>query len=158
MYVANVPYGCCKKVDLDVAYVAMAIHVCCKCLLKMFHLLQTYVASVFIWMLHMLQWLCVYVLVAIHICCKPMFQIFHLLRRMLHEVLSCCKCFMSRRRRSLCAWYGYCKSRFRCRICCNGYTRMLQVSIQNVSSTSDICCKCFYLDVAYVVVGIHIRC
>jgi hypothetical protein len=32
------------------------------------------------------------------------------------------------------------------------------ISIQNVSSTSEICCKCFYLDVAYVVVAIHIRC
>jgi hypothetical protein len=28
--------------------------------------------------------------------------------------------------------------------------RLLQVSIQNVSSTSDICCRCFYLDVAIV--------
>jgi hypothetical protein len=45
-------YGCCK-VDLDVVYVAMAIHACCKYLFRMFHLLQTYVASDFIRVLHM---------------------------------------------------------------------------------------------------------
>jgi hypothetical protein len=38
------------KVDRDVAYVAMAIHVCYKRLFQMFHL---FVANVFIWMLHM---------------------------------------------------------------------------------------------------------
>jgi hypothetical protein len=52
------------KVDLDVAYVAMAIHLCCKYLFRMFHLLQTYVASDFIWMLHMLQWLYTYVAIS----------------------------------------------------------------------------------------------
>jgi hypothetical protein len=36
------------KVDRDVAQVVMAIHVCFKCMLQMFHLLQTNVASVFI--------------------------------------------------------------------------------------------------------------
>ena len=42
------------KVDRDVEYVAMAMHLCCKCLFEMFCLFfQTYVASVFIWMLHM---------------------------------------------------------------------------------------------------------
>jgi hypothetical protein len=30
---------------MDVAYVAMVIHVYCKCLFKMFHIFQTYVAS-----------------------------------------------------------------------------------------------------------------
>ena len=35
------------KVDRDVAYVAMVMHVCFKCMFKMFHLYQTYVASVF---------------------------------------------------------------------------------------------------------------
>jgi hypothetical protein len=42
------------KVDSNVAYVAMVVHVCCKLLFPMFHLFfQTYVASLFIWMLHM---------------------------------------------------------------------------------------------------------
>jgi hypothetical protein len=37
------------KVDRDVVYVAMVIHVCYKCLFLMFHLcFRTYVASVFI--------------------------------------------------------------------------------------------------------------
>jgi hypothetical protein len=35
------------KVDLNVTHVAMAMHVC----FKMFHLYQTYGASIFIWML-----------------------------------------------------------------------------------------------------------
>ena len=34
------------KIDPDVAHVAMAIHVCCEYLFKMFHPFQTYVASV----------------------------------------------------------------------------------------------------------------
>jgi hypothetical protein len=43
------------QVDPDVAHVTMAIHVFFKSLFKMFYLFQTYIASVFIWMLHMLQ-------------------------------------------------------------------------------------------------------
>jgi hypothetical protein len=36
------------KVDRDVAYIAMVVHVCCKCMLTMFHLcFRMYVASVF---------------------------------------------------------------------------------------------------------------
>ena len=34
------------KVDLDVAYVAMAIQVCCKCMFQIFELFQRYVVSV----------------------------------------------------------------------------------------------------------------
>jgi hypothetical protein len=42
------------KVDRDVTYVAMVVHVGCMRLFQMFHLFfQTYVASVFIWILHM---------------------------------------------------------------------------------------------------------
>jgi hypothetical protein len=42
------------KIDGDVLYVAMVVHLCCKLLFLIFHLLfQTYVASVFIWILHM---------------------------------------------------------------------------------------------------------
>ena len=39
------------KVDQDVVHVAMAIHVCFKCMFQMFYLFQTYVASVFVLML-----------------------------------------------------------------------------------------------------------
>jgi hypothetical protein len=39
------------KVDRDVAHIPMVIHVCFKCMFQMFYLYQTYVASVFIWML-----------------------------------------------------------------------------------------------------------
>jgi hypothetical protein len=42
------------KVDQDVAYVAMVVHICFKLLFLMFHLFfHNYVASVFIWMLPM---------------------------------------------------------------------------------------------------------
>ena len=41
------------KVDWDVAHVAIVVHVCCKILFSMFHLFfPTYIASVFIWTLH----------------------------------------------------------------------------------------------------------
>ena len=58
------------KVDRNVAYVAMAIHICCKCLFQMFHLF-------FIRMLQMFYLDVAYVALAIHICCKRMFQMFH---------------------------------------------------------------------------------
>jgi hypothetical protein len=38
----------------------------------------------------------------------------------------------SQAKASLCAQYGGCKSRYGYRICCNGCTPMLQISIQNV--------------------------
>jgi hypothetical protein len=44
------------KIDWDVAYVAMVVHVCCKRLSPMFDLFfRTYVVIVFIWMLHMFR-------------------------------------------------------------------------------------------------------
>jgi hypothetical protein len=39
------------KVDLDVTHVAMAMLECFKYMFQMFYLYQTYVSSVFIWML-----------------------------------------------------------------------------------------------------------
>jgi hypothetical protein len=58
---------CFKCVDVDVAYVATVAHVCCKRLFPMFHLFfQTYVASVFIWMLHMFH---TYVASILSVCC-----------------------------------------------------------------------------------------
>jgi hypothetical protein len=52
----------------------------------------------------------------------------------------CCKCFI---------WML--RSRSECCICCNTYTCILQVSIQDILSVfSEVCCKCVYLDVAYV--------
>jgi hypothetical protein len=55
------------KVDLDIAYVVMVIHVCYKCLLPMFHqCFWTYVTSVFICML------------LSHICCMCFIWILHM--------------------------------------------------------------------------------
>jgi hypothetical protein len=36
------------KADRDIVYVANVLKICCKSLFNMFHLFQTYVASVFI--------------------------------------------------------------------------------------------------------------
>jgi hypothetical protein len=67
------------KVDWDVAHVAMAIHVCFKCMFRMLHLFfQTYVRMCFTWMLHMfLQVFQMYIssVSAISVC---MLQVFHL--------------------------------------------------------------------------------
>jgi hypothetical protein len=46
-YVTSVLSGCYKSRS-DVAYIAMAIHVCCQCVFQMFHLFRTYVAGVYL--------------------------------------------------------------------------------------------------------------
>jgi hypothetical protein len=73
------------QVFLDVAYVAMIIHVCCKCLFKIFYLLQTYVARCLIMMLHMLQWLYTYV---VNVCSKCFICFRHMLQEVLFYVAS----------------------------------------------------------------------
>jgi hypothetical protein len=116
---------------LNVAYVAMVIHICCS---DYTHMLQAYVSNVS---------------VASDVCCRKWFH---------GASVSWAGAGSPRRRMSsLCVQYECCKSRSRCRICYNCYTHMLQISIHNVSSTLDICCKCFYLDIAYIIVAIHIR-
>jgi hypothetical protein len=64
---------------------------------------------------------------------------------------TCCKCtfwmFQMFHRYVAIISYGCCKSRLRCCICCNSCTCMLQAF---VPVFSDVCCKCVYLDVAYV--------
>jgi hypothetical protein len=58
-----------QKVDRDIAYIAMVVHVCCKGLLPMFHLyFRTYVASMFTWMLHMFHIYVAFVLSGYYIC------------------------------------------------------------------------------------------
>jgi hypothetical protein len=73
MYVACVPSRCYKSRS-DVAYVAMAIHVCYKCIFQMFQLFQTYVASVcskcFSCFRRMLQVYVLNVSVVSDVCCK----------------------------------------------------------------------------------------
>jgi hypothetical protein len=51
------------------------------------------------------------------VCCKSMFQVFQMFQRYVTRVS-----------------YGCCETRSRCCICCNSCTRMLQVSVLNVSS------------------------
>jgi hypothetical protein len=54
--------------------------------------------------------------------------------------------------------YACCKSRYVCCIYYKGYKCMLQVSIQNVSSSSNVYCKCFIWMLHMFAVGIHICC
>jgi hypothetical protein len=73
------------KVDQDVAYVAMVVYICCKCLFLMLHLFfQTYVTNVFIWMLHMFHTYVTSVLSGCCICLQLFFQVFF---------MCFCKCF-----------------------------------------------------------------
>jgi hypothetical protein len=59
------------KVDMDIAYVAMAIYLCCKYLFKMFSISLVCCKYFYLDV--------AYVAVAIYICCKRMFQMLHLL-------------------------------------------------------------------------------
>jgi hypothetical protein len=88
MHVASVCFTCFKgmlqvfhsdvtKVDRNVAYVAMVVHVCCKLLFLIFHLFfQTYVANVFIWVLHMFHTYVASVLSGRCVCFTIVFQVF----------------------------------------------------------------------------------
>jgi hypothetical protein len=40
-------------------------------------------------------------------------------------------------------------------ICCNNNIRMFQAYVQSASVVSDVCFKCFNLDVAYVAMAAH---
>jgi hypothetical protein len=68
----------------------------------------------------------------------------------MHVASVCFKCFKCFKGILQVCSYGYCKSRSGCCIRCNGYTRMLQVSIPNVSSVFRRMLQVFFLDVAYV--------
>jgi hypothetical protein len=104
VYISNgldVSEVCCNcfdvdvpKEDRDVAYAAIAVHVCCKLLFHMFHLfVQTYVASVFIWMLHTFHTYAAIVLFGCCICFTHMLLVFYL---DVAYVLQCFfKCFSS---------------------------------------------------------------
>jgi hypothetical protein len=66
------------KVDRDVAYVAMIVHICCKCMF-----FQTYIASVFIDVAYVS-----------HICCKCFIWMLHMFA-IVYQVffMCCCMCF-----------------------------------------------------------------
>ena len=63
------------KVDRDVAYVAIVVHVCCKLLFPMFLFFQMHVASVFIWMLYIFYTYVASVLSGCYVCLQ-WFQVF----------------------------------------------------------------------------------
>ena len=110
------------KIDRDVAHVAIVVHVCCKRPFQMFHLLfQMYVASVLIWMLHMLH---TYVARVCSNCSRCMLQVFHMdVAKVDHDVAHVAMAI---------------------HVCCKRPFQMFYLPFSNV------CCKCAYLDVAYV--------
>jgi hypothetical protein len=63
------------KVHQDVAHVVMAIHICFKCMIQMFHLFQTYVASVLSECCKSRSGCCIYMLRA-YICFKYFIRMF----------------------------------------------------------------------------------
>ena len=76
--------------EVEVAYVTMAIHVCYKCMFQMFYLFQTYVSSVLFGCCiccsgytHMLQAYVLNLLSVSDVCCSKCFmlQVFHDLAR-----------------------------------------------------------------------------
>jgi hypothetical protein len=73
------------KVDREAAYVAMVVHICCK-LLLCFIYFQTYVASVFIWMLYMFHtYVCkcvIWMLRMFFVIVSSVFQVFLLVFQM----------------------------------------------------------------------------
>ena len=87
VYVSNVPAVlnvCCKCFYLDVAYVALAIHVYYKCMFQIFQLFQTYVASVLSGCCiccsahtHMLQAYVINVVSVSDVCCSKCFMLQH---------------------------------------------------------------------------------
>jgi hypothetical protein len=82
MYVTYVSSGCCKSRS-DVAYIAMTIHVRCKCIFKCFSCFKRMLQAFYLYV--------AYVALAIHICCKGMFQLF---QTYVESVLSrCCICY-----------------------------------------------------------------
>jgi hypothetical protein len=75
---------------LDVVYVAMAIHVCCKCMFQMFQLFQTYVASVLSVHMDVVCDSC-----GCCICCNGHTRILQVYVSNVSVVLNvCCKCFI----------------------------------------------------------------
>jgi hypothetical protein len=104
MYVAYVLSGCCKSRS-NVAYVLMAIHVCCKCMFQMFQFFQMYVASVssrccicssgYICMLQVCFSNVLAVLSECCICCSNYTRILQVYVSNVSPILdACCKCFI----------------------------------------------------------------
>jgi hypothetical protein len=67
---------------LDVAYIAVAIHICCNCVFQMFQLFHLDLACFHLDV--------AYVAVSIHVCCKCMLQMFNLFLTYVASVLSRC--------------------------------------------------------------------
>jgi hypothetical protein len=144
MHVASVSCACCK-VDQDIAYVVMAIHIYCKRLFQMFHLFFR----------RMLQ-MCLFGYCNVsHICCKCFIWMLHILCNGFSSVSSVSRCMLQmfhldilkvnrvlhRPARLLLPHLGV-SSFSRCRLgirCPLPFFSMLE----NVSAVSDVCFMCF---------------
>jgi hypothetical protein len=101
--VSDISVVCCKcfiwmlQVDQDVAHVTSVSEVCCKRLFQMFHLFQTYVASVSFGCCKTRSGCCIYMqvfLVLSYVCCKCFIVMFVMATHVFSSFSWCfCKCF-----------------------------------------------------------------
>jgi hypothetical protein len=146
VHVANICFGCFKgtlqvfcigvaKVDRDIPHVAMLcmfqmFHICCKC----FHLDVAYTCMWQAYVSSVSSRCCIY--------CNGFHVFLQVFRTHVSSVSSffflyvatvASECF---------------KSRSGCSTCLNDYACMFRVYVPNVSSISDVCCKCFHVDIS----------
>jgi hypothetical protein len=119
MNVAYILSGCCKSRS-SIVYVAMTVHVCCKCMFQIFQLFKTYVASV-------LSRCCICCTNCTRKCCICCTCYTRMLQVYVSNISvvsnACCKCFI---------WMLH----------------ILKAYVVNVLSILDVCCsKCFMLQV-----------
>jgi hypothetical protein len=60
---------------LDVAYVVLAVHVCCKYMFQIFYFVSNVCCKYFIWILYLLQKYVVNVLLISDVCCNKCFYV-----------------------------------------------------------------------------------
>ena len=116
------------KVDRDIAHVVMVIHVCFKCMLQMFHLFQTYVASVLSGCCKNRSRCCIYMHVA-NICFKVFSGVSYVCLQVFHlDVVHVCNDFK----------------------CFQAFSQVSQTLVLSVSSVFFCMLQLLYLDVSKV--------
>jgi hypothetical protein len=120
---------------LDVAYVSVAIYVCCKCMFQMFQLFQTYVVSV-------LSRCC--------ICCTDYTRILQLHISYVSAVSDiCCKCFIWMAIH-ICCKRMFVNVSFISDVCFSKYSIRCKRMFVNISFVLDVCfSKSFILQVLH---------
>jgi hypothetical protein len=106
------------KIDQNVAHVAIDIHLYFKCIFKLFHLFQKYIASVSSACCKSRSGCCIYM----HVASVCFSEVFSCLKRMFNVFLFGC-----------CIYFAMVTCVF----------PVFQTYVASVSAVLDICCKCF---------------